>query len=307
MVDSSLRLFSADLAVVVSPTWLTSSLLWLHLATVTLFVLGIVLALRRPATQAQGVERLIPFGPTFFAVPLALFGLQHFVFLSEVKEVVPSWMPWHIFWACLVGVALIAACLSLITDIKAGLAGLLTGIMLFLFVLMLDLPGLIQNPHERLAMVGTLRDLSLSGPALALAGASLVVGRRPGWLVETGRWFFGVSIVYFGAQQFLHPEFAPGVPFPVPMPAWMPGHTVWAWAAGTALVAGGVCILARWHARTASAWVGVVFLVFVIFIYLPRDIVHPSIDISGELDDIAGTLAESGAALLLAGALQRRP
>ncbi len=257
----------------------------------------------------------------FFGAPLGLFGLQHFVFLNEVKEVVPPWMPWHIFWAGLVGVALIAACLSLLTEIEDGLAALLMGIMLFLFVLMIDLPGLVQDPHDRFGFTGTFRDLALSGGALAMAGALGLEGIlgsaarkhakpspvKAGWLVNVGRWFFAAPMLYFGVEHFLHPEFAPGVPFPVMMPAWIPGHLAWAYGTGAVLVVGGACILANKGARSAAAWLGVAFLLLVVCIYTPREIVHPSIEISGELDDLTDTLCMSGAALLVAGAMASKP
>ena len=299
--------FSPQSLALVAPSWLTGSSLVLHLVTVILFALGLVLTLRRPTPQAQGVEKIIPFGPMFFAVPLALFGMQHFVFLNEVKQAVPSWMPWHIFWASLVGVALIAACLSILTEIQAGLAALLMGIMLFLFVLMIDVPGLMSDPHDRFGIAGTLRDLALSGGALALAGTLGAVGRkRPTrWLVEVGRWFLAAPMLYFGAEHFLHPDFAPGVPFEVRMPFWMPGHLVWAYATGAVLVVCGALILANKSARAAAAWLGIAFRLLVVCVYLPREIVHPSIVISGELDDVADTLAVSGSALLVAGAMAR--
>lgn len=308
MVSRSSSGFSPHLAAVIAPSWLTGSSLWLHLATVILFTLGLVLTLRRETPRAQGVERMIPFGRMFFAVPLALFGLQHFVFLNEVKDFVPSWMPWHIFWACLVGVALIAASLSILTEIKDNLAALLMGIMLFLFVLMIYVPGLVENPHDRFSITGPLRDLTLCGGALALAGTLGAVGRKQPvhWLVNVGRCFFAVPMLYFGVEHFLHPEFAPGVPYPVMMPPWIPGHLVWAYGTGVVLVVGGGCILANKGARPAAAWLGVAFLLLVVFIYTPREIVHPSIVISGELDDLTDTLAVSGAALLVAGALARK-
>jgi uncharacterized membrane protein len=309
MVSGSSSGFSPALAAVMSPSWLTGSSLGLHLATVILFALGLVLTLRRETPRAPGVERMIPFGRTFFAVPLALFGLQHFVFLNEVKNVVPSWMPGHIFWACLVGVALIAACLSILTEIEAGLAALLVGIMLFLFVLMIYVPNLILNPHDPLAIEGPCRDLALSGGALALAGTLGPVGRKQQpirWMVKVGRWFFAVPMIYFGVEHFLHPEFAPGVPLQKLMPSWIPGHLVWAYGMGAVLVVCGVCILANKGARAAAAWLGVAFLLLVIFIYMPMEIAHPSIEISGELDDVAEKLAMSGAALLVAGAMARK-
>jgi uncharacterized membrane protein len=205
----------------------------------------------------------------------------------------------------LVGVALVAACLSILTEIKAGLAALLMGIMLFLFVLMIDVPGLMSDPHDRFGITGILRDLALSGGALALAGTLGVVGsKRPiRWLVEAARWFLAAPMLYFGAEHFLHPDFAPGVPFEVRMPSWVPGPLLWAYATGTVLVVCGVLILANKRARAAAAWLGIAFLLLVVCIYLPREIVHPSIEISGELDDVADTLAMGGAALLASGAM----
>lgn len=294
--------FSPDLAAILSPSWLTGSSLWLNLATVIFFALGLVLTLRRETPRAQGVEKMIPFGPMFFAVPLGLFGLQHFVFLSEVKNGVPSWMPWHIFWACLVGVALIAACLSILTEIKAGLAALLVGIMLFLFVLMLYMPFLVKNPHDRFAIAGPFRDLAMSGGALALAGALGAAG----WLVTVGRCFFSASMLCFGVDHFLHPDFDPGVPSQNLMPSWIPWHLAWSYGMGAVLLVCGFCILANKGARTAAAWLGVAFLLLVVCIYMPMEIIHPSIAISGELDEVAEKLAMSGAALLVAGAMGRK-
>jgi hypothetical protein len=40
----------------------------------------------------------------------------------------------------------------------------------------------------------------------------------------------------------------------------------------------------------------------VVLLYLPMEVIHPSIEISGELDNVAEKLAMSGAALFIAGA-----
>jgi hypothetical protein len=71
------------------------------------------------------------------------------------------------------------------------LAALLVGIMLFLFVLTIYVPNLINNPGDRFAITVPLRDLALSGGALALAGVlgSLRHGQSARWLLQLGRWF----------------------------------------------------------------------------------------------------------------------
>jgi uncharacterized membrane protein len=299
---------SSDCLALLLPVWLFGPSLWLHFAVVVLFAFGLIVTLRRETPAARGIGNLVRFGSIFLAVPLAVFGMQHFALFDSVKFGVPAYMPARFFWAYLVGAALIAACLSILTEIHADLAALLVGIMLFLFVLMVHVPNLIKNPGDRFAITVPLRDLALSGGALSLAGVlGAVRGEQSArWLVQVGRWFFGVPMLYFGVEHFLHPEFAPGMPFPLLTPAWVPGRVVWAYATGIVLVVCGLSILADKHAQAAAAWLGAAFLVLTVLIYLPREIVHPSIAISGELDYVADTLAMSGAALLVARAMAWR-
>jgi uncharacterized membrane protein len=303
MVES-LRRFSLDGVAEIASSPFSGSSFWLYAATAILTVIGLILTIRNETSQARGLDRLISFGRMFLAVPLAIFGMQHFVFLNDVTHGVPSWMPDHLFWACFVGAALIAACLSLITGVQAELAALLLGSMFFLFVLLIYLPNVLRNPQDRFAVALFFRDLALSGGAFALAG-TLAAKSRPRaarWLVVLGRFFFAVPMTFFGLEHFLHPDFAPGVPLAQMMPPWMPGHVIWAYLTGTALIVCGVSILVERGGRWAATGLGVTFVVLVVFIYVPMEILHPSIVISGELDYVADTLAISGAALLVAGA-----
>jgi uncharacterized membrane protein YphA (DoxX/SURF4 family) len=289
---------------------MTGPSLWLNLWAVVLFVFGLVVTLRKDQPPATGADRIIRFGPMIFAVPLGFFGMQHFALFEAVKPAVPEWMPWASFWTYFVGAALIAACLSILTGIKAELAGLMLGIMFVLFLLMIYLPNLVENPHDRFAISNPLRDLSLCVGALALALARTTTrsaeGRRQRLrlLATAVRWIFGAIILYFGVEQFLHPEFAPGVPLEMLTAPWMPGRIAWAWFAGIVLVAGSLCVLANKGARWAATGVGVLYVVLVAFVYMPMEIAHPSVEISGELDFVANTLAVGGAALLVAGALE---
>jgi uncharacterized membrane protein len=305
MRNSSNHIVLDFAAQIIFPSLLDSSF-WVNFASAILFIIGLCLAFRRVPSRSSGLDRIIPFGPVFFAVPLAVFGIQHFVLFNTVKFGVPDWMPGRFFWAWIVGAALIAACLSLLADIKADLAALLVGIMLVLFVLLIYLPNLVKNPHDRFAIIVPLRDLALSGGALAFAGGRGAAGRRRPvrWLVDLGRWFFAAPMVVFGVEYFLHPESAPGVPLERPMPAWVPAHLLLSYSVGVVLVVCGASILINRRARLATILLGIAYLLLVLFIYVPMEIIHPSIEISGELDYVADTLAMSGAALLVAGALE---
>jgi uncharacterized membrane protein YphA (DoxX/SURF4 family) len=268
-----------------------------------LFALGVFLTLRKSATRADALDRVIAFGPFFFGWPLAVFGAQHIVFLKDVVNGVPAWIPGHLFWALFVGIALIAAALSLTTGIMAERAAFMMGVMLFCFVLMIYVPNLVENPGD-LAVTQLLRDLSMSGGALALAGTLAMKGEwsRFGWIAVLGRYFFAVGILDFGVENFMHPEYAPVVPEPdLMMPTWIPAHIVYAWVTGVILVVCGVAMLLNWRTRLAGVVAGIALFALVLSFYLPMEIVHPSIEISGELDQVAQALAMSGAALLVAG------
>jgi uncharacterized membrane protein len=314
LTSLSLNSLATDVAFALRPAWLTGTSLWLNLWAVALFVFGLVVTLRRNQPPATGADRIIRFGPMFFAVPLGFFGMQHFALFEAVKPAVPDWMPWPSFWTYFVGAALIAACLSILTDIKADLAGWALGIMFVLFLLMIYLPNLIENPHDRFAISNPLRDLSLCVGALALAVALTRTrtkarsseGRQQRLLglATAVRLIFGATIIYFGVEQFLHPEFAPGVPLEMLTAPWMPGRIAWSCFAGIVLVADGLCILANRRARWSATGVGVLYVLLVAFVYMPMEIAHPSVEISGELDFVASTLAVGGAALLVAGALE---
>jgi len=58
---------------------------------------------------------------------------------------VPSFIPGGVFWVYLVGLALIAAAVSIIIQKKAKLACLLLAILLMIFVLTIHLPGLFND------------------------------------------------------------------------------------------------------------------------------------------------------------------
>lgn len=42
-------------------------------------------------------NKLLALGSLFLAVPMAVFGMGHFVFTGSVVTMVPSWIPWHLF------------------------------------------------------------------------------------------------------------------------------------------------------------------------------------------------------------------
>ena len=84
----------------------------------------------------------------FIAIPMAIFGVQHFIYLQFVTDFIPAWIPWRTFWACFTGVALIAAAVGILFQIWDRWAATLLGTMIFLWVLLLHTSRLAARPDD---------------------------------------------------------------------------------------------------------------------------------------------------------------
>jgi uncharacterized membrane protein len=276
---------------------------WTYCAGSVILLIGLIRAFRIDIPRASGLDKIVCLGPAFYAAPLAVFGAEHLTASRGIAAMVPNWMPWHLFWALFVGVALIAAALSIAVRRVAGLASALLGIMFFCFVVMLDVPSLAATPGDRFAQALTLRELSFSGGAFALA--STLANDR--WrltaqcIATAARYVVGVTVIFYGVQYFLHPQFVPVIPLEMQMPSWLPFHPLWAYGVGAAEVAAGLAMLANWRARVATTLLGLVVCVVVVLVYLPILTVKPA-SVEG-MNYIADTLFFGGALLLLAGSI----
>jgi len=277
---------------------------WPYFAGAVILIIGLVRIVRAKPFEARGINRAVALGPVFFAIPMAVFGADHFITPRFVATIVPSWIPWHLFWVYFVGVALFASALSIVTNKHSVLAATLLSAMLFSFVLLISVPNLVASPGDRFVLAVLLRDSSFSAGALAcaLAQATEWPKHRLGGMTILVRYVMGVTSFVFGIEHFLHPEFVPVVPLKQLMPSWIPGHLFLAYVSGAVLVASSLGMIFRWKARTAATWLGIFVFVIVLLVYLPITVRNLQ-DIANGLNYLADTLAFSGTALLVAGAL----
>jgi uncharacterized membrane protein len=119
-------------------------------------------------------------GRLFFAISMMAFGLQQLITANFVRLVppLPAWMPWHPFWACLSGVLLIAAGVAIALIARgagilipktARLAATMSGIMIFLWVVLLHVPRALAG-YDAGEIAGVFEALALSGVAFMLRG-----------------------------------------------------------------------------------------------------------------------------------------
>jgi hypothetical protein len=107
---------------------------------------------------------------------LVVFGVDHFLALAFIANIIPGWIPWHVFWVAFFGVALIASGLSIALNILRRWSAASIGLMFGTWVVTLHIPrvlglygipGAPQNPNEWSSL---LIALGMWGGMWAVAG-----------------------------------------------------------------------------------------------------------------------------------------
>ncbi len=269
-------------------------------------------AAKADIARARGLDKIVVLSNLCFAAPLAVFGALHLSDVDFVLPIVPSYMPWRWFWAYFVGFALLAASLSIATKIQVRWSGLLFGIMMFLFVAMLDPRGALAHPRDRFVWTLVLRESSFAGGAWILAGNAMrEQGRGQGGskLITVGRVIIGIAATFYGVEHFLHPEGALGVPLEKLTPTWIPARLLIGYLTGAILLVAGVSILLDRKTRRAATYLGTWILLLVLFTYGPiliASMLDPSTAVKVEgINYFFDTLLFAGVILALASATPR--
>jgi uncharacterized membrane protein YphA (DoxX/SURF4 family) len=280
-------------------------------AGIGLFLIA-VWAAKTDISQAHGLDKVVALSSLCFAAPLAVFAAEHLSGARSIMLGVPSYMPWHLFWAYFVGCALLSASLSIATRIQVRWSGLLFGIMMVLFVAMLHVPRALASPQDRFAWTIVIREMSFAGGGWILAGEAMREqgrGQSGGKLITVGRVPVAIAAIFFGVENFLHTANVPGVPLEKLMPAWIPAHPLIGYLTGVILFVTGVAILVGRKTRIAATYLGTWLVLLVLFIYGPTLIaalVDPSAGVKIEgINYFFDTMLFAGAILALAGATRR--
>lgn len=286
-------------------------------AGIALIVIGLWAA-KNDIAQARGLDKIVALANLCFAVPLAVFGALHLFGPQFVQDIVPRYMPGRMFWVYFVGCALIGASLSIATKIAVRWSGLLVGIMMFMFVAMLYLPGGLRQMHAhipwtraRFTWTIVCRESSFGGAGWILAAVA-----KDGWrgkarttLITVGRIVIALAAIFFGIQHFLHPLGLPGVPLQREMPTWVPGRVLIDYVTGAALLLTGISVLLPRKTRIVATCLGGWLLLMVLVIYGPvliGALSQPQIGVEVEgINYFADTLLFTGVILALASAAPR--
>ena len=116
------------------------------------------------------LEKFIPLGRLFFCTTIILFGCNHFAY--DISGLVPAWFVWQSFWSYFGGAALIAAGTAIALKVFLRPVSLLLALMLFLWFVMLHVPGAIANPT-----VGRGNLIVSAFDALLFCGTALILSQ----------------------------------------------------------------------------------------------------------------------------------
>ena len=284
-----------------------STVIWSYSVGGVVLAIGLVTTfLRGDWQKARGLDKVILFGPLFYAAPIAAFGTEHFTLTAAIASIVPNWIPWHLFWAYFVGACFIAAALSLVTGIQVRLSASLLALTFFLFVVLMDAPAWAHHPRNQIGLTLTLRELSFSGGPLALAASFTPQWRERGKHVLTtiARYFVAIPVLFYSFEQFLRGDHVPGVPLEPLTPQYVYGHAIWTYVAAVVYASAGILLLVGKKTRAAATWLGLTVLFVVLVVYVPIAVVERA-SLDNGLNYLGDTLMFCGTVLLLAGAMPR--
>lgn len=152
----------------------------LFLYVIFLYVPGLVAHLHDPGRWTSSAELIClcgaavmlaglkTVGRLFYAIPLVVFAIQHFLYAHFIATLIPVWIPYHLFWAYFVGAAFIAAAVSIATLGQAQLASTLLGIMFLLWVIVLHAPRVAAH-------LGSGKEWTSAFVALAMSGGAWII------------------------------------------------------------------------------------------------------------------------------------
>jgi len=116
------------------------------------------------------MKKITTFGRILFAIPFAIFGINHFLMTDYYLGVLTSFIPLGAYTIILTGIMLIAASISIITKKFVKLSTIMLAILLFIFIVTIHIPHLFTDADKTSTIIALLKDISLMGGSLMIAG-----------------------------------------------------------------------------------------------------------------------------------------
>lgn len=116
------------------------------------------------------MKNLTPIGRILFALPFAIFGINHFLMMDYYAGMLTSFIPLGGYTIILTGLILIGVSISIITKKFVRQSTIILACLLFIFIVTIHIPHLIHGEDKTTVMITMLKDISLMGGSLMIAG-----------------------------------------------------------------------------------------------------------------------------------------
>jgi putative oxidoreductase len=116
------------------------------------------------------MKNITALGRILFALPFAIFGINHFIMLDYYVGMLTSFIPLGAYTIILTGIMLIAVSISIISKKFVKFSTIVLAILLFVFILTIHIPHLINDADKNTTIIALLKDISLMGGSLMIAG-----------------------------------------------------------------------------------------------------------------------------------------
>jgi putative oxidoreductase len=116
------------------------------------------------------MKNITTIGRILFAVPFAVFGINHFIMMDYYVGILTSFIPLGPYTIILTGLMLIAVSISIIVKKFIKFSTIILAILLLIFIATIHIPHLISGNNQTITLIAMLKDISLMGGSLMIAG-----------------------------------------------------------------------------------------------------------------------------------------
>lgn len=203
-------------------------------------------------------------GRTLFAIAIACFGIHYLAFANGSSVAPgPPWFPEQTYLSWGGGVGLLAVALSLLLEWKPRWAALILGVALLVRVAIVHAPRVFANVHDPGPWTSAAEILSLAGGAFTISVAKNIFFSKT--TTRLAQCMFATPLLVFGAQHLMYGTFISSL-----IPVWIPARLFWTYAVGIAFILSALAIIFRRFALSGSASLGLMFLLWVVIVHMPR-------------------------------------
>lgn len=209
-----------------------------------------------------------------FGLAILGFATQYLIYATRHVGPIPGppWTPGNTLLAYPLAIFLFLTGAAIVANKASRFAAAMLNAFFLLRFAFIHLPQLMRHLHEPGPWTTSFEVLALAGGAMVIAGLSeadlaltSVSNREPRLGARMGAYFFAILLVVVGVQHFMYAEFVSRL-----IPGWIPARLFFAYLVGAGFFATALSIFTRTLTRLAVILQGIVFVIFVVAVHIPR-------------------------------------